>query len=53
MIDGVLKVGGKLGSLCISDLSPNGAIYRERFIFSGERALDFDVIKYVILLLIG
>ena len=44
--DGLLRVCGNLGSLSISDLSPYGIYYRERFIFTGDKALDFDIKKY-------
>ncbi|XP_076807510.1 intermembrane lipid transfer protein VPS13D-like [Clavelina lepadiformis] len=44
--DGTLRVFGQLGNLSVSDLSPNGSLYRERFIFTGDKALDFDIRKY-------
>ena len=43
--DGVLRVSGQLGSLSVSDLSPNGIKYRERFVFAGKKAMDFDIQK--------
>ena len=44
--DGMLRVCGQLASLSVSDLSPNGSLYRERFIFTGDKALDFDIKKF-------
>uniref|UniRef100_H2ZA75 UBA domain-containing protein n=1 Tax=Ciona savignyi TaxID=51511 RepID=H2ZA75_CIOSA len=44
--DGRMRVNGQLGGLAVSDLTPNGFLYKERFIFTGDKALDFDVIKY-------
>ncbi|XP_077970761.1 intermembrane lipid transfer protein VPS13D-like isoform X2 [Styela clava] len=44
--NGVLGVAGQLGSLSVLDLSPNGNKYRERFVFAGDKALDFDIKKY-------
>jgi len=42
----MLRVCGHLASLSVSDLSPNGSLYQERFIFTGDKALDFDIKKY-------
>lgn len=42
----MLRVRGQLGNLSVSDLSPNGSFYRERFIFTGDKALDFDIKKF-------
>ena len=42
----MLRVCGQLASLSVSDLSPNGSLYRERFIFTGDKALDFDIKKF-------
>ena len=44
--DGLLGVSGQLGDLSVSDLSPNGSLYRERFIFTGDTAIVFDIQKY-------
>nr|XP_018668116.1 vacuolar protein sorting-associated protein 13D [Ciona intestinalis] len=44
--DGRMRVNGQLGGLAVSDLSPNGFLFKERFIFTGDKALDFDIIKF-------
>ncbi|WAR08719.1 VP13D-like protein [Mya arenaria] len=36
----------KLGKVSLLDLSPSGALYRERFMTVGEQALEFDFFKY-------
>ncbi|XP_028266472.1 vacuolar protein sorting-associated protein 13D isoform X2 [Parambassis ranga] len=46
MLDGDLALQGSLGSLSLSDLTPHGDLYRERFTTHGEEALSFNVIKY-------
>ncbi|XP_076824042.1 intermembrane lipid transfer protein VPS13D-like isoform X2 [Clavelina lepadiformis] len=44
--DETVRVFGHLGNLEVSDLSPNGSLYRERFIFTGEKALDFEIWRH-------
>lgn len=39
------KVEGKLGSMSLYDLSTHGTIYRERFVTSGNEALNFVYIR--------
>lgn len=39
-------VKGQLGSVSLQDSSPNGNLYRERFITTGDKAVDFHVFKY-------
>ncbi|MGH0118333.1 UNVERIFIED_CONTAM: hypothetical protein FKN15_048569 [Acipenser sinensis] len=46
MIDGDLSLQGSLGSLSLSDLTPHGDLYRERFTTRGGEALIFDIYKY-------
>ncbi|XP_041858896.1 vacuolar protein sorting-associated protein 13D isoform X3 [Melanotaenia boesemani] len=46
MLDGDLAVHGTLGSLSLSDLTPHGDLYRERFTTQGGDALVFNVFKY-------
>nr|XP_006005250.1 PREDICTED: vacuolar protein sorting-associated protein 13D [Latimeria chalumnae] len=46
LIDGDLTLHGSLGSLSLSDLTPHGELYRERFTTSGEEALIFHIFKY-------
>nr|XP_015192573.1 PREDICTED: vacuolar protein sorting-associated protein 13D isoform X1 [Lepisosteus oculatus] len=46
MIDGDLVLQGSLGSLSLSDLTPHGDLYRERFTTRGGEALVFDIYKY-------
>ncbi|XP_035998092.1 vacuolar protein sorting-associated protein 13D isoform X2 [Fundulus heteroclitus] len=46
MQDGDLRVKGSLGSLSLSDLTPHGDLYRERFTTQGGEALVFNVFKY-------
>ncbi|XP_066547335.1 intermembrane lipid transfer protein VPS13D isoform X1 [Amia ocellicauda] len=46
MIDGDLALQGTLGSLSLSDLTPHGDLYRERFTTRGGEALIFDIYKY-------
>ncbi|EDL29728.1 mCG140286, isoform CRA_b [Mus musculus] len=46
MIEGDLALQGSIGSLSLSDLTPHGDFYRERFTTSGEEALIFQTFKY-------
>uniref|UniRef100_A0A4W3GI10 Vacuolar protein sorting 13 homolog D n=1 Tax=Callorhinchus milii TaxID=7868 RepID=A0A4W3GI10_CALMI len=46
LIDGDFALQGSLGSLSLSDLTPHGELYRERFTTSGKEALVFDIYKY-------
>ncbi|XP_039611356.1 vacuolar protein sorting-associated protein 13D isoform X2 [Polypterus senegalus] len=46
MFDGNLSLQGSLGNLSLSDLTPHGELYRERFITRGGEALNFDIYKY-------
>ncbi|KAM6982880.1 intermembrane lipid transfer protein VPS13D isoform 1-T1 [Tautogolabrus adspersus] len=46
MLDGDLALQGSLGSLSLSDLTPHGDLYRERFTTRGGEALIFDIQKY-------
>ncbi|XP_043916363.1 vacuolar protein sorting-associated protein 13D [Protopterus annectens] len=46
IIDGDLALHGSLGSLSLSDLTPHGELYRERFTTSGDEALIFHIYKY-------
>ncbi|XP_047441039.1 vacuolar protein sorting-associated protein 13D isoform X3 [Mugil cephalus] len=46
MLDGDLALQGSLGSLSLSDLTPHGDLYRERFTTQGEEALIFNILKY-------
>uniref|UniRef100_UPI00398EEC11 intermembrane lipid transfer protein VPS13D isoform X3 n=1 Tax=Pristiophorus japonicus TaxID=55135 RepID=UPI00398EEC11 len=46
LIDGDFALQGSLGSLSLSDLTPHGELYRERFTTSGKEALVFNVYKY-------
>ncbi|XP_066528182.1 intermembrane lipid transfer protein VPS13D isoform X2 [Hoplias malabaricus] len=46
MIDGDLALQGSLGSLLLSDLTPHGDLYRERFTTRGGEALVFNIYKY-------
>ncbi|CAL1290806.1 unnamed protein product [Larinioides sclopetarius] len=39
-------IKGTLGSISVSDLSPHGYLYPEKFITTGSEALHFDVFKY-------
>ncbi|ERE83359.1 vacuolar protein sorting-associated protein 13D [Cricetulus griseus] len=45
MIEGDLALQGSIGSLSLSDLTPHGDFYRERFTTSGEEALIFQTFK--------
>ncbi|KAK3583966.1 hypothetical protein CHS0354_033760 [Potamilus streckersoni] len=44
--DGNFAMLGQLGSMALSDLSPHGYLYRERFMTVGEQALEFDFFRY-------
>ncbi|KAG5282212.1 hypothetical protein AALO_G00053510 [Alosa alosa] len=46
MIDGDLALQGSLGSLSLSDLTPHGDLYRERFTTRGGEALVYNIHKY-------
>ncbi|KAK0134325.1 Vacuolar protein sorting-associated protein 13D [Merluccius polli] len=46
MLDGDLSLQGSLGSLSLSDLTPHGDLYRERFTTRGGEALVFNIHKY-------
>ncbi|XP_030623060.1 vacuolar protein sorting-associated protein 13D [Chanos chanos] len=46
MIEGDLALQGSLGSLSLSDLTPHGDLYRERFTTRGGEALVFNIYKY-------
>lgn len=45
--DGDLALQGSLGSLSLSDLTPHGDLYRERFTTRGGEALIFNILKYI------
>lgn len=45
--DGDLALQGSLGSLSLSDLTPHGDLYRERFTTRGGEALIFNIHKYI------
>lgn len=45
--DGDLALQGSLGSLSLSDLTPHGDLYRERFTTQGGEALIFNIHKYI------
>ncbi|XP_034948002.1 vacuolar protein sorting-associated protein 13D isoform X2 [Chelonus insularis] len=40
------KVSGSLGSMSLLDLTPHGRFYRERFLSSGRKALNFQYSSY-------
>ncbi|XP_065141972.1 intermembrane lipid transfer protein VPS13D isoform X2 [Paramisgurnus dabryanus] len=46
MIDGDLALQGSLGSLSLSDLTPHGDLYKERFTTRGGEALVYNIYKY-------
>lgn len=48
MSDGNLELQGSLGSLSLSDLTPHGDLYRERFTTRGGEALIFNIHKYTL-----
>lgn len=43
--DGNFAVQGKLGSMSLTDETPNGELYRERFVTAGDEVLNFDILK--------
>ncbi|XP_015113187.1 vacuolar protein sorting-associated protein 13D isoform X1 [Diachasma alloeum] len=43
---GKSKVSGSLGSMSLLDLTPHGRFYRERFLSSGRKALNFQYSSY-------
>uniref|UniRef100_A0A3B4T2L0 Vacuolar protein sorting 13 homolog D n=1 Tax=Seriola dumerili TaxID=41447 RepID=A0A3B4T2L0_SERDU len=45
MLEGNLELQGSLGSLSLSDLTPHGDLYRERFTTRGGEALIFNIHK--------
>ena len=44
--DECLKTKGRLGSLVISDVSEQQGLYSDRLLTCGERALEFEFLKY-------
>jgi len=38
-------IEGRLGSMSLLDLTPQGLLYRERFISSGHEALNFYMVR--------
>ncbi|XP_043480928.1 vacuolar protein sorting-associated protein 13D isoform X1 [Leptopilina heterotoma] len=44
---GITKISGSLGSMSLLDLTPHGRFYRERFLSSGRKALNFQYSSYV------
>ncbi|KAL3882451.1 hypothetical protein ACJMK2_028789, partial [Sinanodonta woodiana] len=44
--EGNFAMLGQLGSMSVSDLSPHGYLYKERFMTVGEQALEFDFFRY-------
>ncbi|XP_077998114.1 intermembrane lipid transfer protein VPS13D-like [Glandiceps talaboti] len=46
LIDGNTSIAGSLGQISLTDLTPSGHLYRERFITTGKEALGFDIFKY-------
>lgn len=44
--DGDLALQGSLGTLSLSDLTPHGDLYRERFTTRGGEALVYNIHKY-------
>ncbi len=45
MRDGNMRMLGKLGSMSLKDQSPHGYKFSDRFVTTGEQALDFDFFK--------
>ncbi|XP_012135558.1 vacuolar protein sorting 13D isoform X2 [Megachile rotundata] len=45
--NGKTKISGSLGSMSLLDLTPHGRFYRERFLSSGRKALNFQYSSYV------
>ena len=46
MVHGDISVVGELGKASLIDLSPQGRLYRERFVTHGENALYFEFFRY-------
>ncbi|XP_024125799.1 vacuolar protein sorting-associated protein 13D isoform X3 [Oryzias melastigma] len=46
MLDGDMSLHGSLRSLSMSDLTPHGTLYGERFTTQGGDALVFNILKY-------
>ncbi|KAK3737381.1 hypothetical protein QZH41_011519 [Actinostola sp. cb2023] len=46
MGDGRLCADGKLATVSLTDMSPHGSLYREKFTSCGDEALRFEYIKY-------
>ncbi|XP_078044296.1 vacuolar protein sorting 13D isoform X1 [Augochlora pura] len=46
-VNGKTMVLGSLGSMSLLDLTPHGRFYRERFLSSGKKALNFQYSSYV------
>ena len=46
--EGNFHIQGQLGQISLSDQSPHGFKFRERFITTGSQAMDFDVLKWVL-----
>lgn len=44
--NGKTKILGHLGSMSLLDLTPHGRFYRERFVTSGRKALNFQYTSY-------
>ncbi|KAL6436334.1 hypothetical protein ACFW04_004699 [Cataglyphis niger] len=45
-VDDKTKISGSLGSMSLLDLTPHGRFYRERFLSSGRKALNFQYSSY-------
>ncbi|XP_029665286.1 LOW QUALITY PROTEIN: vacuolar protein sorting-associated protein 13D-like [Formica exsecta] len=45
-MDDKTKISGSLGSMSLLDLTPHGRFYRERFLSSGRKALNFQYSSY-------
>lgn len=43
--DGNFSMSGQLGNISLLDMSPHGALYRERFVSVGHQALVFNFFK--------
>lgn len=43
--DANFEVTGHLGSISLQDSSPGGSLYRERFMTTGDTAVDFHLFK--------
>ncbi len=43
--DGTTRMTGTLGSMSLRDQSPHGRRYTDRFVTTGDHALDFDFFK--------